>query len=128
MSNVFNLGAELEKVVKQDQAAMQSKGASEQARAGYRDRPEIPKGNEPNAPAEGQERVDTTREKTQLKFTTLESIFSEKIEEKPIVKGFFNEDEQTVFYAPGGVGKSLITQDISMTLGSNSIERLMGVI
>jgi hypothetical protein len=48
---------------------------------------------------------------------TLENIYTEKIEEKPIIKGLLYELEQTIIYSPGGVGKSLVTQDIAMGLG-----------
>jgi hypothetical protein len=49
---------------------------------------------------------------------TLESIYAKKIEETPIITNFIYEGEQTVIYGDGGVGKSLITEDISMALGS----------
>ncbi len=50
---------------------------------------------------------------------SLSEIYTEKLEEKPIIKGLLYENDQTVFYAPGGVGKSLILQDIAMALGAN---------
>jgi len=57
-------------------------------------------------------------EKPRHQIITLENLYREKIEEKPIISGFRYEEEQTVIYASGGVGKSLVEQDIAMHLGS----------
>ena len=61
-----------------------------------------------------------------IEFVTLENIFTEKIEEKPIIKDFLNEEDGTIIYSPGGVGKSLLCQDIAMALGSG-IKSLWGM-
>jgi len=55
---------------------------------------------------------------SEWEIITLENIYSEKLEEKPIIKGLLYEQESTVIYSPGGVGKSLVTQDIAMALGT----------
>jgi hypothetical protein len=49
---------------------------------------------------------------------SLDEFYREEIEEKPIAKGFIHEGDQTVLHAGGGVGKSLVSQDIAMTLGA----------
>ncbi len=105
MDNVFDLGAELEKVVKQD--AMPVNGAVK-AQIKTID------------PETAVERLGGDWD-----LITLESIFTGKIEENPIAKGFLNEDEQTIIFAPGGTGKSLLVQDTSMALACN-FERLWG--
>ena len=51
---------------------------------------------------------------------SLEHIYTQKIEERPIAKGFAHEEEQCVIHAKGGVGKSLLTLDFAMTLGSGA--------
>jgi CHC2 zinc finger/AAA domain/Toprim domain len=65
-------------------------------------------------------------EKPRHQIITLENLYSEKIEEKPIISGFRYEEEQTVIYASGGVGKSLIEQDIAMHLGAG-LDTLWGL-
>ncbi len=65
-------------------------------------------------------------EKPRHQIITLENLYSEKIEEKPIISGFRYEEEQTVIFASGGVGKSLIEQDIAMHLGAG-LDTLWGI-
>jgi hypothetical protein len=68
MSDVFDLGAELEQVVKQEQAATQPKAASELAlAAGYGDAAEISQKNKANNLALDPERDEHTEEKPRLK-------------------------------------------------------------
>jgi RecA-family ATPase len=82
---------------------------------------------------EGTSRIELVDKKPVLKeslpkfeSTSLENIYTEKIEEKPIIQDLLYEGEQTVIYGDGGVGKSLVTEDISMSLGSG-LEELWGL-
>ena len=70
--------------------------------------------NETNIPAKG------------ITSISLNEVYSEKIEEKPIIQDFLYEQDQTVMYAPGGVGKSLIVQDLAMTMGCG-LKTLWGI-
>jgi hypothetical protein len=49
---------------------------------------------------------------------TLEDVYRDELQDTPIIDGFFYEDEPTVIFADGGVGKSLLMQDVSMHLGA----------
>jgi hypothetical protein len=107
-----------------------SAAAKELYRQGYGNRTEkttpeqpaepLPEPPPPDPPAEYQNGV-TTGSPPPIRFeiTTLENIHIEKIEERPIIKGLLYEEEPTIIFGDGGVGKSLITEDISMALGAN---------
>lgn len=49
-------------------------------------------------------------------YVTLNEIYLTKPESKPIIDGILYEDEPAVIYSKGGVGKSLLTQDMAMHL------------
>ena len=49
---------------------------------------------------------------------SLEQIYTQIIEERPIAKGYSYEEEQVVVHAPGGLGKSLLEHDCAMNYGS----------
>lgn len=51
-----------------------------------------------------------------LEFITLDQIYLEKLQEKPIARGFVEEGEQILLYAPGGVGKSILSLDLALHL------------
>jgi hypothetical protein len=56
---------------------------------------------------------------TKFEIITLEAVFQEQLVEHPIVAGLLWEDEETILFGPGGVGKSIVSQDIAMALGAN---------
>jgi hypothetical protein len=74
---------------------------------------------EPPPPAEVKSNSQLPDTPVRFELTTLSNIYVEKIEERPIIKGLLYEEEDTIIYGNGGVGKSLITEDISMALGAN---------
>jgi len=49
---------------------------------------------------------------------TLENIFTKEIKDEPIIKNLIHRDENTILYSAGGVGKSLIAQDIAMHMAA----------
>lgn len=51
-------------------------------------------------------------------YVTHDEIFLKKPESKPIIDGLLYEDEPTIIYSEGGVGKSLLTQDMAMHLAA----------
>lgn len=51
-------------------------------------------------------------------YVSLDEIYMTKPESKPIIDGILHEDEPIIIYSDGGVGKSLLTQDIAMHLGA----------
>ena len=57
-------------------------------------------------------------EKHPWSYVTHDEIFLKKPESKPIIDGLLYEDEPTIIYSEGGVGKSLLTQDIAMHLAA----------
>jgi hypothetical protein len=58
----------------------------------------------------------------QWQIITLEDVYVQEIEDRPIVEGLIHEDDPTVIHAMGGVGKSLVIQDFFMTAGSGLSE------
>ncbi len=59
-------------------------------------------------------------------IVTLADIKAKKIEENPVIKGLLHEGDPTVIHAEGGVGKSIIAQDIAMALGCG-LQSLWGI-
>lgn len=57
-------------------------------------------------------------EKHPWSYVTHDEIFLKKPESKPIIDGLLYEDEPIIIYSEGGVGKSLLTQDIAMHLAA----------
>ncbi len=55
----------------------------------------------------------------ELPYITLEKLYVEKMEERPIAKGFLEEQEQTIIYAPGGTGKSLASLHLALFAGAS---------
>jgi RecA-family ATPase len=57
---------------------------------------------------------------SQIEIVTLEDVYRDEIEDAPIIDGVYYEGEALVIHADGGVGKSLISQDIAMHLGAGA--------
>jgi len=57
-------------------------------------------------------------EKHPWSYITHDEIYLRKPEIKPIIDGLLYEDEPTIIYSEGGVGKSLLAQDMAMHLAS----------
>ena len=57
-------------------------------------------------------------EKHPWSYVTHDEIYLKKPESKPIIEGLLHEGEPTIFYSEGGVGKSLLLQDVSMHLAA----------
>jgi len=57
---------------------------------------------------------------SQIEIVTLEDVYRDEIEDAPIIGGLYYEGEALVIHADGGVGKSLISQDIAMHLGAGA--------
>lgn len=61
--------------------------------------------------------------KNLFQFFSFEQLFTEEIKPLPaIVEGMVFEDDLTVFHGKGGVGKSILAQDIAMAVGCNMPE------
>lgn len=68
------------------------------------------------------ESTPTEPEKHTWSYVTHDEIFLKKPESKPIIDGLLYKDEQTIFYSEGGVGKSLLLQDIAMHLAAGKTD------
>ena len=61
-----------------------------------------------------------------LRSMDFEDILNTEIIEKPLIRGFLAKDDPMIVHAPGGVGKSILIQDISMSVGAK-VEKLFGI-
>ena len=64
---------------------------------------------------------EATKDPPRFSAMTMETVYTARVKENPLITGFMQRGDPVIFQARGGVGKSLITQDISMHGGAGLV-------